>query len=639
MICLPKLRLASSREEGEFESGTNLFEALREMGEIVKGFCGGKGLCGKCRILITEGEAQLSEVTDPERKFLSEDQLEAGYRLACQAQMMGNSVAVRVPDYSARSGEMILEDGMEVEYEVDPPLKKLHLDLAEPSLDDPTPDYERLVDGIEREYGIHVDKIDYELQKKLPTLLRSGADSGGSLEVTATVFDEEEIIDVEAGWKDDLYGLAVDVGTTTLVAYLVDLNTGETLSTSSVLNPQVEMGGDLVTRITEVTQGSVSKSEAQDLILEGVNGLIDDNLAQSGVERDAIYYAAFVGNTAMHHFTLGIDPKYVARSPFVPARKGQVRIKAGESGLALNQSGYVTWLPLNGGWVGADNVGTLLAAEIGKREEMTLVIDIGTNGEVALGNRKGALVTSTAAGPALEGYSIKHGMRGKQGSIERLTIEENSLEPDFQTVGDIKPIGLCGSGIIDAAAELLRTGIIGRSGRFRSPGSTERVREGEDGQPEYVIAWREETGLETEITFTQGDIREVQKAKGAIQAATRVLMDEVGTEKVDRVLLAGAFGNYISSKSALIIGLFPECDLEKVTSIGNSAGVGAKLVLLDREKMEEAKEIADFVEFYEIAGREGFRENYMASLGLPHEEPGLYPQVRELLDGSSDRAL
>ncbi len=631
---MSEVRISKNDLDGGEGDGKNLFHALKEFDVPVKSYCGGSGVCGKCKVKVADSHGKLTGLTDAERNLLTEEELDKGYRLACQADLFSGEVVLEIPEYSRKRAQIILEDGQTLEVEERPVLKKLHVTLSEPSLDDPRGDYERLTGEVQDSYGIDVTDIDHRVQKSLPRALRNSSSSGDSYDLTVTLFDDSEIIGIDAGWQDELYGLAVDVGTTTIVSYLVDLNTGKTLAAESRVNPQVEVGGDIITRISSVHGGSVDKEEMRSFIISAVNDLIDDSLEGAGLERDDLYYSVFVGNTAMHHFALGIDPNYISRSPFVPGRQGKYRLKARDFGLDIATTGYVDWLPLTGGWVGADHVSTLLISEIYKQEEMTLVIDIGTNGEVAVGNSDGVMVTSAAAGPALEGYNIKHGMRAEQGSIERMNIDENTLEPSYETIGGQPPVGICGSGLLDAVAELLKCGVIDNGGRFQAGVDAERVREGENGQVEYVIVREEEAGIDGEVVITQGDVRELQKAKGAIQAATRVLMDEIGVEEIDRVLLGGAFGNYIDKESALTVGLFPEVDLSRISSMGNSAGEGAKVALLNKNKMEEAERISQFVEFVEIAGSSAFRDKFIESLNLPHKDLDLYPGVRDRLSGT-----
>ena len=625
---MARIKLLPGGKEAELEGQINLLKALKIIGSDIKHSCGGSGECGDCKLRVLKGGDNLSPVTDSESKAFSESELEKGYRLACQTRLLQGEVEARLPAYSSKSGVATLESGREVNCQINPLLRKLHLYISQPTIKDPRPDHERLTDQIEQDYDITIREIDSNLQKNLPEILRTNKTSEGLYEVTVTVFKNEEIVDVEVGWKKEMYGLAVDVGTTTMVSHLVDLSTGETISSNSILNPQSKMGGDIVTRVSEV-QRKGSKKRASKLISQGINELIRKNVDETEIQRNSIYHAVLVGNSAMHHLGLELDTRYLSRSPYVLARGGKISLKSNKLNLEMNESGYVTWLPLNGGWVGADNVGTLLTAGFLQREGTTLAIDIGTNGEVAISNGNRALVTSTAAGPALEGYNIKYGSIAKKGSIEEVSIDRNTLKPGIKTIDNADPVGICGSGIIDVTSELLLSGVISSDGRFNNTKDSKRVRKGDNGKMEYVLAYQENSGLETDLTITQSDIREIQKAKGAIQAASRVLMEELAVDKIDHLLVAGAFGNQIKPESALTIGLFPNCEREKIELMGNAAGSGAKLALLDEEKMIEAEEISDFVEFYGISGTEDFKEHYMKALNIPNRNLDLYPKMVE----------
>ncbi|KXA89378.1 ferredoxin [candidate division MSBL1 archaeon SCGC-AAA259M10] len=621
--------------EGEFSKGTSLMEAAQDFDIEIESLCGGKGLCGRCKVIIEEGKEHIKSLTESEEYLLSGEEIEKNYRLSCMAKVGEEGfVQVRVPSESLRKGQIVLTEGREVKFEKNPSVKKYHLKIPRPTLKDTTADYERVKKHLKQRYKVNCHDIDYLVQKELPNLLRrKKGETKENWDVTVTLWDEKEIISVDPGMNENMFGLAVDVGTTTLAGYLMDLRTGETRAVSSSLNPQLEFGEDLMTRISYVIEKEDGRRKMQKKVIDEVNEIIDDLREEAGIDRDEIYETVLVGNTAMHHFFLGIDPAYLPRSPFIPARQASIKSKARELGVNINPSGSVYWLPVNGGWIGADNVAVMLATRIYDSPENSLVIDIGTNGEVAFGNEEKAYATSAAAGPALEGAQIKYGMRAQKGSIEKIKIDPESLEPTYRTIGDEPPVGICGSGIIDATAEMLKSGIIEKNGRFNEDKrkKNNRVRKSEDDLLEYVIAWSNECSIDTDITMTQRDIREIQKAKGAIQAAARVLMQKWGTEKIDQVLLAGAFGNYIDKESAMIIGLYPECDLEKVKSIGNAAGTGAKLSIMSKEKKKEAEKIPELVEFFEIAGTEEFRKNYMETMYLPHKNPELYPWVEKLI--------
>lgn len=619
--------------EGDFSKGTSILEAAQKFDIELESLCGGEGLCGRCKVMIEEGKEYISPLTDSEENLLSDEEIEKDYRLSCMARVGDEGfVQVRVPSESLRKGQIVLTEGREVKFEKNPSVKKYHLKIPRPTLKDATADYERVKKHLKRRYKVNCHDIDYLVQRELPNLLRrKKGETKENWDITATLWDEKEIISVDPGMNENMFGLAVDVGTTTLAGYLMDLRTGETRAVSSSLNPQLEFGEDLMTRISYVIEKGDGRRKMQKKVIDEVNEIIEDLREEAGIDRDEIYEIVLVGNTAMHHFFLGIDPTYLPRSPFIPARQASIKGKAREFGLNINPSGLVYWLPVNGGWIGADNVAVMLATGIYDSPENSLVIDIGTNGEVAFGNEEKAYATSAAAGPALEGAQIKHGMRAQEGSIEKIKIDSESLEPTYRTIGDKPPGGICGSGIIDATAEMLKSGIIEKNGRFNEDKKNNRIRKSEDDLLEYVIAWSDECSIDTDITMTQRDIREIQKAKGAIQAAARVLMQKWGTEKIDQVLLAGAFGNYIDKESAMIIGLFPECDLEKVKSIGNAAGTGAKLSIMSKEKKKEAEKVPEVVEFFEIAGTEEFRKNYMETMYFPHKNPELYPRVEKLI--------
>lgn len=622
-------------DEGKFAEGTKLIEASEELGIEIETPCGKKGECGQCKVIVEDGGDNLSPLDDSEKKLLSEEERADGYRLSCRAKIEGGPIKVRVPPESQRKGQIILTEGREIEIEKNPVVKKYHLEIPRATLEDPMADYERVSRGLKSKYGIEISNIDYQIQMNLPNILRRGKrrTPRDSWEITTTVWDSEEIINVEQGFEEETYGIAVDLGTTTLAGYLLDLKSGEVKAVTSSLNPQLSIGEDLITRIEYGLEKDDGRRVLQEKVVEAVNqNIIEELIDEAGVQKEDIYEIVFAGNTAMHHLFLGIDPQYLAKSPFPPGRQSSVPLKAGKIGIDINKRGYCYWLPLIGGWVGADNVGVLLASKIYDQSKMSLVIDIGTNGEVALGNKKEAYVTSTAAGPALEGALIKHGMRAQEGSINEISIDPESLNPDFKTLEDEPPKGICGSGVIDAASEMFKVGIIEANGRFskefRDHG---RIRKMDEDILEYVLVKESESALNKGITITQKDIREIQKAKGAIQAVTRVLMNRLDVTEFDQVLLAGAFGNYIDKKSSMVLGLFPECELDKIESIGNAAGSGAKLALMSQEERAEADRIPEKVEFVELAGSDEFRDHFIKAMNFPHQNIDLYPRVGEIV--------
>ena len=617
----------------EVEPDTTLLDAAEGGGVSIESLCGGEGMCGTCKVIVEEGTEHLSEPSKADEQILSADQLDRGYRLSCRATVEeSGSVDVTVPADSQKTAGIVLTEGNELEFEIDPAVKKYHLELPTPSLEDNTADLERIGEALADTYDLELEDVDYEAQRELPNAMREN-DEGGFLEATATVYEDRELIDLEPGYAETAYGLAIDIGTTTIAVYLVDLKTGETEAISSQLNPQSSHGGDIMTRMRYARRNEDGREDLKASIRDGINDSIEEVVDTAGIDRDQIYESVFVGNTAMHHLFLGIEPSYVAGSPYVAAREAPIAVKARELDIDINPSGYVYWLPVSGGWVGPDKVSVLLVAGHYKEPETTVCIDIGTNGEISVGNEDKMLVTSAPAGPALEGAEITHGVRAQAGAIERLWVDPETFEPSWETIEEGPPNGLCGSGVIDALAELYASNLIDQRGKFRDAVEDHpRIRTNEDGEVEYVIVWAEEAAIDDDIVLTQTDIRSVQMAKSAIQAGTRVLMAELGIDNPDRVLLAGAFGNYIEKSSAMTIGMYPDMPLENVESLGNAAGVGAKLALLDRERRAEAERIIDEVEYYEIAGTDIFQEKFMESMYLPHKDLDLYPHVKARLE-------
>jgi uncharacterized 2Fe-2S/4Fe-4S cluster protein (DUF4445 family) len=470
-------------------------------------------------------------------------------------------------------------------------------------------------------FGLQRPEIDYPALLGLPGALRKG-----NWTVTAAIRMEREILAVFPGQVEEAYGLAIDVGSTTVAGYLCSLKTGKLIGTESLMNPQVTYGDDVIARITYVMDHPDGLEKMRGAIIECLNDLIRTVTGDAGLSPADILEITLVGNTAMHHLFLGIDPHALGISPFTPAVHRNLDIKARDLGLAAHPAANVHILPIEAGFVGADNVGVLIAEEPYRRDEMTLIIDVGTNGEMILGNREKLLSASCATGPALEGAHIRFGMRAAPGAIERIRIDPETLEVSFKIIGEERwrpefritgALGICGSGIIDGVAELYRAGIIDRSGRFSSDLATPRLRL-TGGKPEFVIAWPDETSLEGAITINQQDVRSVQLAKGALYAGAKLMMKKLGIEKLDRVILAGAFGSYIDKTEAMILGMFPDCDLDQVSSVGNAAGDGARIALLNRDKRLEAEEMARRVEYVELTLAKEFQEEFMAAMFIPH---------------------
>ena len=605
--------------------GTTIFQAAREVGIGIRSECGGKGLCGKCRVIVKSPEA-LSDLTEAERKHLSKSETESGYRLACQAKILGN-VTVIIPPESKLAIRKIQVIGMERSVKLNPAVKKLHVILPRPTLSDVRPDYERLIDALSDITNFNDIEVDYEVLKRLPDVIR-----GSSFDVTVTIWGNRRIISVEPkDTTNELFGFAVDIGTSKIVGYLVDLITGETLEISSVENPQIMYGEDIITRITFATAKPENLKILQKLVIDAINKILDETCRRAKVNPRRIYEVVAVGNTAMHHFLLGIQPKYTALSPYVPAVKRQINVKARELNININPSGIITVLPIIAGFVGADAVADVLATGICESDELSLLVDIGTNTEVFVGNSEELLSCSCASGPAFEGMHIKHGMKAVTGAIERVSIDTN-FEVEYETIGNAKPVGLCGSAMIDAVAEMFKRGIIDQRGGFNRRIETPRLREN-DGEVEFVIAWGHETATGKEITVTQKDIREIQLAKAAIYAGCSILIKRknVKEKDLDRVLVAGAFGNYINPESAKVLGLLPDVPVGRIKFVGNTAIAGAKMALLSEDARRKANAISRKIRYLELAADPSFKEEFLKATFIPHKDLNRFPSIRSII--------
>jgi len=620
-----------SGRRGEIEAGKSVLEAARTLGVGIEAACGGARVCGKCRVIVETGRFEklnlvssadhVSPVGDVERKFLTAEELSRGYRLACNAFLSGDLV-VTVPEESRSAKQVILEKGRERKIEVRPAVKNVTVKLPAASLSDFRDDRQRLLDALEKETGLKHLSIDYPVLKELPQILREE-----NWTVTATLWQDSEVIRIAPGTRKTSLGVAVDVGTTTLAAFLCDLTTGEVLAKASRMNPQIGYGEDVLARISYAASEAEGREKLQASIIEALNALTADMAEKAGFASSDVDEMVLVYNTAMHHLALGLDPRYVGRAPFAPAASAPLDVKARDLGVAINPSGNIHSLPVEAGFVGADNMAVLLAEEPYNGEKIKLIIDIGTNGEIDLGNKDRLLSTSCATGPALEGAQIAFGMRAAPGAIERVKIDPVSHEPSYKVIGqdewyptaqETGAQGICGSGVIDAIAAMHKAGVISKAGRINAKLDTPRVRRGESGKLEYVLAWAKETAVGKDIVITQADIRAVQLAKAALYVGAEYLMEKLGVDHVGEVILAGAFGSYIDKESAMAIGMFPDCDLARVCAVGNAAGDGARIALLNVEKRREAAKVARQVEFVETAIEPDFQKKFMDAIAIPH---------------------
>jgi uncharacterized 2Fe-2S/4Fe-4S cluster protein (DUF4445 family) len=643
-----KVIFQPSGRRGEIEEGKTILEAAQSLGVDIEGLCGNKKVCGKCKVRVEEGYfekdnidsgmAHLSPLTEAEKKHIKPED-GPGIRLSCTAEIHGD-IKVFVPERSRAGKQVVRKAAKELSIKLDPAVKKYNVDLVPPTLHDMTTgDWERVLKFLEDDYGLKGLTFDYLVLKDLQDVLRKG-----EWKATMTVWMDREIIKAEPGFVEATYGLAVDIGTTTCVGYLTDLSTGKVVNTESMMNPQVPYGEDVMSRITyAMSNPGVGLETMQKAIIQGLNEIIERVVTD--IRKDGpnpgyvIDDLTIVFNTAMHHIFLGLNPEYIGRSPFIPAVQSSLDIKARDLGLRMNPAGYIHVLPIEAGFVGADNVGVLIAEEPYNQDEKVLIIDIGTNGELLMGNRDKVCSTSCATGPAFEGAQIKFGMRAAPGAIETVEIDPKTREPRYKVIGKadwhthiekVDAKGLCGSAIIQVVAEMFMAGIVDKSGRFVMDLGTNRVRKDADGKPEYVLAWASETSIGQDITITQGDVRALQLAKGALYTGAKLMMKRLGFTTLDRVILAGAFGSHIDREASMTLGMFPDCPIDKVYAVGNAAGDGSRMALLNRDKRREASERARWVEFVEIATDPAFEREFMQAMHIPHMKDK-FPNLKELL--------
>ncbi|MDW7740264.1 MAG: ASKHA domain-containing protein [Bacillota bacterium] len=609
---MPKVKFIPQNKEIEVDPGTNLLKAADKAGLYIEGDCAGKGTCGKCRVNITEG---LENNPSPaEKKFLSENELQSGWVLACQRTVDKNMV-VDVPlQKDAHTRKISLAGGVE-KLEADPVLEKIAVKLSKPAVKDQTADLERLLGELK--------KGDLSVKPRelsgLPSMLRNNGFS-----VTAAI-DGNRIISLEPGNTGDyMYGIAFDIGTTTIVGSLLDLKNAEVIAVSAATNPQNIYGADVISRITHASQVEGGLKQLQDKVVESANQIIKNLLRQTRIPKDRVYEIVLVGNTTMSHLFMGIDPTYLAPAPFIPAYSRALKVEASEIGLNIHPAGLVTFLPNIAGYVGSDTVGVILATGMDQRKDNCAAIDIGTNGELVLAANGRLMACSTAAGPAFEGAQIKQGMRAAAGAIETVSFVNEDIT--LSMIDDEPACGICGSGLIDAAAALIQAGLIEPNGRFVNveenpdkvpPQFRDRLRRGKSGF-EFVLVAGKDTESGDDIVLTQGDVRELQLAKGAIYAGLVILLKEAGISEddLDQVMLAGAFGNYVRKESALTIGLLPQIPAEKIIAVGNAAGDGAKMALASKKARFRALELPGKVEHLELSTRIDFQEIFVDALSF-----------------------
>jgi uncharacterized 2Fe-2S/4Fe-4S cluster protein (DUF4445 family) len=633
-----------SGRQGDVPAGTTLLDAARALGVELEAICGGRETCGKCLVTVEQGQFLKHGITSAPEHLTPPDEAELAYasshhldpgiwRMACAARIQGD-VLVHVPETSLARKQVILKSARDIVIDVAPAVRLVYVEV-EPAALGGAGDWQRLQAALAEQWQLHDMHIDLSLLRTLQAVLRAGG-----WNVTVTVWNGARVIRVEPGYVESLYGIAVDVGSTTIVCHLCDLRTGQVLATEATMNPQVRYGEDLMSRISYATSDVGRLGRLHHAVIKAVNDLADAVGQSAGVPPAAITDCVLVGNTLMHHLLLGINPVELGHIPFALATEGALDLKARELGLdTLHPAAQAHLLPCIAGYVGADCVSVLLASLPFPEDEALLILDIGTNAEIMLVAHSRILVTSSPTGPAFEGAQIRHGQRAAAGAIERFRFDRTTGAVRYRVVGDerwsdelppgeaLAPTGICGSGIIEIVAELFSAGFVAPSGYFAPTDRHPRVRES-GKSAEFVVAPAEESAASRDIVITQFDIRAVQLAKAALYAGARLLMDHLGVDHIDRIHLAGAFGSYIDPVYAMTIGLMPDCDLNRVSAIGNAAGDGARIALLNAAQREQAAALARRAEYVETAAHPGFQDYFVKAMALPHASDS-FPQYAE----------
>ena len=624
-----------SGKRGRFAKGTSLLQAARALGVDLDSVCGGRALCGRCQVTVGEGElakhgirstaAHLGEVTATEQRYRERKGLAPGRRLSCQAQLLGD-VVVDVPPESQVHKQVVRKRAEVRAIELDPAVRLHVVAVEEPDMHDPRGDMERLREALARQWQIHDVTIDLRALQGLQKALRQGGWT-----VTVAVHEGTRVLAVWPGFVESVHGLAIDVGSTTIAAHLCDLGSGEVLASAGVMNPQIRFGEDLMSRVSYVMMNPGGERELTAAVRRALAGLAAEVAREAGVPADRILEAVIVGNPVMHHLLLGIDPTELGGAPFALATDSAQTLRASEIELdTIHPNARVYVLPCIAGHVGADTAGVVLSETPYLRDELTLLVDVGTNAELVLGNRERLLACSSPTGPAFEGAQVSAGQRAAPGAIERVRIDRLTLEPRVKVIGcelwSDEPgfadatrrtgvTGICGSGIIEALAELFLAGVLTEDGVIDGGLAARSPRITADGR---TFAYTLHEG-EPLIRVTQSDIRAIQLAKAALYAGARLLMDRLGVDQVDRVTLAGAFGSHIDPVYAMVLGLIPDCDLAKVGSAGNAAGTGARIALLNRRARAEIEAVVGRIEKLETALEPAFQQHFVEAMAIPHK--------------------
>jgi uncharacterized 2Fe-2S/4Fe-4S cluster protein (DUF4445 family) len=626
-----------SGRRGRFPIGTPVLQAGRSVGAYIESVCGGRGICGRCQVTVAEGyfakhgitsrNENLSPFSATEARYSEKRPLAADRRLSCSARIMGDLV-IDVPQDVQVNKQVVRKAAGDRVIERDIATHLCYVEVEEPDMMKPLGDLERLYQALKREWNIDSPTIDFRLLADLQGILRKG-----EWKVTAAIYDDggrPSIIALWPGFHNEAWGIACDIGSTTIAMHLCSLLSGRVLASSGASNPQIRFGEDLMSRVSYV----MMNPDGQPALTEAVRGAIAELIGrvtkEAEVDANDILEAVFVGNPIMHHLFLGIDPTELGGAPFALAASGALKFRAADLGLPINRGARVYTLPCIAGHVGADAAGATLAEGPQQGDEITLLVDIGTNAEIVLGNRSHIVAASSPTGPAFEGAQISAGQRAAPGAIERVRIDPATLEPKVKVIGveqwsdepgfaeaakAVGITGICGSAIIEVVAEMFLAGIIDEDGKVRGEKATQSARIIADNRTFSYVLW----DGEQRHVVTQNDVRAIQLAKAALYAGVKLLMDKLGIAKVDRIKLAGAFGSFIDPKYAMVLGLIPDCDLSKVAAVGNAAGMGARMALMNRGHRREIEALVARIEKIETALEPKFQAHFVDAMALPNK--------------------
>jgi uncharacterized 2Fe-2S/4Fe-4S cluster protein (DUF4445 family) len=642
----PLVVFTPSGKRGHFPVGTPLLQAARSLGVDIDSVCGGRGLCGRCQVLVAEGEfakhgvtsssGSLSPLSEPEIRYSRRVPLAAGRRLSCSARVEAD-VVIDVPASSQVHRQVVRKEADEHAIELNPVVRLHYVQVKQPDMHDPSGDLRRLFEALEAEWNLTDLTCDLAVLQTLQPVLRAGA-----WQVTVAVHAAKQIIGVWPGLHERAYGLAVDIGSTTIAAHLCDLRSGDVVASAGVMNPQIRFGEDLMSRVSYSMMNPGGAALMTTAVREALCGLAVDVARQAGISIEDILEATLVGNPIMHHLLLGIDPVELGGAPFALAVDHSLTLRANVIDLKLNRNARIYVLPCIAGHVGADAAGMVLAERPDLDPEMTLLVDVGTNAEIVLGNNQRLLACSSPTGPAFEGAQISCGQRAAPGAIERVRIDRETLEPRFKVIGSdlwsddpgfaaataaTGITGVCGSGIIEVIAEMYLSGIINQDGVLDGRLSARSPRIVANGR---TFAYLLHQGA-VEMKITQNDVRAIQLAKAALYAGVALLMERLGIDRVDRIRLAGAFGSHIDVKYAIVLGMVPDCDLAQVRSAGNAAGTGARIALLDATSRPLIEALVRRIEKVETAIEPRFQHHFVEAMAIPHKTAS-YENLRKIVD-------